>query len=246
MFSFLNAKAAKPATPDVNDDRYSPARRAYGDITSEARVQRKNAMLFAAGCLVLAGIASYGQSVANTRPTMVPYVIRIDKQGNAVNLGVPPRLDQDPTTTTIAVQYQLRQFIQAVRSVTYDPSFQTKLVTDYVKPFLLANSEATTLVNDFYKANDPYKTARTGTTIDAQVKSVIPQTNTTFALDWTETTHSSTGVVIGTTEWKGFATVELGVVPTDPQSANLNPMGMYLVNLTWQSVAINPSSSAQQ
>jgi type IV secretory pathway TrbF-like protein len=195
-------------------------------------------MIFAAGCLLVAAIEAYGQAAASSRPAMIPYVIKIDDHGKAVDLGVPPRLDQDPTTTQVAVEYQLRQFIQNMRSVSYDPGFQTKMVTDYVKPFLTGGTEATTLVNDFYKANDPYKIAQHGNTIDAEVKSVIPQDTTTFAIDWIETTKSANGIVTNTAEWNGFATVVLGEIPTDPDARNLNPMGLYVHNLTWQNVKV--------
>jgi type IV secretory pathway TrbF-like protein len=230
-------------THKAQEDRYNPAFKAFADINSEARVQRKNAMIFAAGCLLVAGIEAYGQAAASSRPAMVPYVIKVDEHGKAVDLGVPPRLDQDPTTTQLAVQYQLRQFIQNMRSVSYDPGFQTKMVTDYVKPFLAGGTEATTLVNDFYKENDPYKIAQKGNTIDAQVKSVIPQDSTTFAIDWVEVTKSANGIVINTSEWNGFATVELGEIPTDPEARNLNPLGMYVHNLTWQNVTVRATPS---
>lgn len=236
---FLGRRTPKTKQIDrqnPNEDRYNPALRLYGDNTAEARIGRRNWQMFAFACLGVAAAAIFGMNEASHRPSLVPYVIVMDKLGQNQSLGVPARLDGASPATITAVQYQLRQFIQAVRGVVYDPGYETKLITEYVRPFIQSGSPAGRTVEDFYKINDPFKFERDRrSTVDVSIDQPVPQTASTYELHWIETVRDSAGNTTSKTEWKGFATIELHEVTTTQM--RLNPLGMYVKQITWQNVA---------
>ena len=230
------AKAKQIDRQDANEDRYNPALRAYGDNTAEARIGRRNWQITAFIALGIATFAIFGQIQASHRPSLVPYVVVVDKLGQTQNLGVPARLDGASPATVVAVQYQLRQFVQAFRGVVYDPGYETKLITEYVRPFIQSGSPAGRAIEDFYKINDPYKFERDRrSTVDVNVDEPVPQTASTYELHWIETIKDSNGNALSKTEWKGFATIELHEVSS--AQMRLNPLGMYVKQITWQNVA---------
>lgn len=244
MLSRKNKVKTPVYASDPNEDRYNPALRAFHDINAEARVQRHNALLFAWGALVLAGIMGFGMISASHQPKLIPYIVEVDRHGSAVNMGIPPRLDQSTPAVSVAIEYQLRQFIQAMRGVTLDPVFQKKMIEDYVKPFVEPNTDAAAIVNDFYTKNDPFTLVKQkGQIIDVTVDQPLAESPSTYELHWFETTRSLQGDVIAKTEWKCFATIELHQVGAD--LVRLNPLGMYVTKLTIQQVAF-PAANTQE
>ena len=238
---FLNitkkkARVPKITSPDTKEDVYNPIHRLFGDIRSVEIVARRNWQWYAYICLIIAGVSMFTAYSALRRPAYVPYVISGNVSGKTTVIGIPERLDIKSPTTTPFLQYQLRQFIQATRGVVYDPGYQAKLVTEYVKPYLETGSAANKLVEEFYQINDPFKFAQERkSTIDINIDQPVPQTNSTFELHWFETIKDASGNVISKTEWKGFATVDLHEISIEQM--RLNPMGMYITQLTWQNVA---------
>jgi type IV secretory pathway TrbF-like protein len=233
---------AKPAPADVNEDRFNPALRAYNDNTAEARVQRRNAQMFAWASMILNGILAFGIISASHQPKLLPYVVRIDSHGTATDLGTPPRLDQSPQIEQFAVMAELRDFIEAVRSVTVDPEYQTRLIQKHVKPFL-EGGLGTQYIDDYYKSNNPFDDAAKGTEITVDVDEPLPESQSTYELHWYETTKTSSGVLVGKTEWKGIATVDLHKVDAD--QILTNPLGIYIKNISWENVGSTQGPAAQ-
>lgn len=218
-----------------NEDRYNPGLKLFNDVRARETISRKNWQLFAYLCLGLNALTLFGAISAFHQPTLVPYVVKVDNLGQIVTIGIPSKLDPNSQLTQVAAQYQLRQFIQASRGVVYDADFEGKLLKEYVRPFIQPQSQANKTIEDFFKLNDPFKFAlERKSTVEINVDEPIPQTATTFALHWTESIKDSAGGLSSKTDWKGFATIELHDVTSE--QLRLNPLGMYISQLTWQPV----------
>ena len=254
MSSFVSPRGGKSAAPklpppDPTEDRYNASLRNFFDLGDERIVQRNNALKFAYGALVVAAICMIAVIMTLSQPKLIPYLVEVQTNTRVVN-GVSERhteavslarpADQDKEILDRAVQFEVKEFIEAARSVTYDTEFERTLLLHWVQPFLVPESQAANMVNQFLKDNDPYQRAKTGL-VEVAVDEPVPQPgDTTYQVHWFEIARTPHGDEIGRTEWSGFVTVELHQVDT---SAMLdNPLGIYIRDLTWQQVGLTNST----
>ena len=224
------------------DDVFHPEYREFADVRSREIVSRRNWQVFAFLCLALAGYSEFSNSKASHEPKLVPYVVVVDKLGQQQSLGVPARVDPNAAATVAVIQYQLQQFIQSTRQVISDTNFQQKILAEIVKPYLEPGTAGTRTVYNFLDLNDPIKYYLTNRrTIDVKVDLPIMQTSNTFELHWIETTKDAAGGILSKSEWRGFATVTLHEV--SQAQLQLNPLGIYIQDLRWQSVSGDNSTN---
>jgi type IV secretion system protein VirB5 len=85
-------------------------------------------------------------------------------------------------------------------------------------------SEAQAFVTAFYRGDPPQKRGQTQT-VSIDVKSVLPDSNRTYEIEWIETTHDLNGGIVSTDHWKGSFTIALNP-PTEERlmrvSAGIN------------------------
>ena len=130
---------------------------------------------------------------------------------NAVALSAPARAFQDTT----------------------DPFAQRKAI-DQVFAHLAMGSEAQAFVTAFYRGDPPQKRGQTQT-VSIDVKSVLPNSNRTYEIEWIETTHDLNGGVLATDHWKGSFSIALNP-PTEELLMRVNPLGIYVTDAAWTKV----------
>jgi type IV secretion system protein TrbF len=101
-----------PETP------YQRAAQTWDERIGSARVQARNWRLIAFGNLVLASGLAAGLIWQSTRGTVVPWVVQVDKLGEAQAVA-PAIPDYKPADPQIA--WHLARFIEQVRAVPADP-----------------------------------------------------------------------------------------------------------------------------
>src|SRR5262245_36749075 len=115
LFSRPSVRYGQTPTPETP---YQRAAQVWDDRIGSARVQARNWRLIAFGNLVLAAGLAAGLVWQSTRGTVVPWVVQVDKLGEAQAVA-PAIADYKPADPQIA--WHLARFIEQVRSVPADP-----------------------------------------------------------------------------------------------------------------------------
>ena len=196
----------------------------YGEIITRAKNWRFIAILSAMSTLVaVAGIVAL-----SARSKVIPFVVAIDSLGRTVSAS--------PAEVTTTADEKLKKavlftWIEDLRLVTTDPFAQRK---DQVYAHLAMGSEAQAFVTAFYRADPPQKRGQTQT-VSIDVKSVLPNSNRTYEIEWIETTHDLNGGIVSTDHWKGSFTIALNP-PTEERLMRVNPLGIYVTDAAWTKV----------
>ena len=198
----------------------------YGEMITRAKNWRVIAMLSAMATFVsVAGIV-----VLSARSKVVPFVVAIDSLGRTVAAGWA---EETTTADEKLKKAVLFTWIEEVRLVTTDPFAQRKAI-DHVYAHLAMGSEAQAFVTAFYRADTPQKRSQTQT-VSIDVKSVLPNSNRTYEIEWIETTHDLNGGILATDHWKGSFTIAINP-PTDERLMRINPLGIYVTDAAWTKV----------
>jgi type IV secretory pathway TrbF-like protein len=195
----------------------------YGSLIKRAQNWRLAAMLallvaFAEAVVVL-GVA--------TRPKTVPYVVAVDSLGRVVASGAVERsspVDQRMKETALS------RWMQDLRGVTSDGLAQRRAI-DRAYAMIGSGTAAQTLVTEFYRANQPFDRANRET-VQVDVNTILPTTEQTFEIDWTETARDPSGGVVSVGRWKAILTIAVNP-PSDENLLQLNPFGIYVMNVSW-------------
>jgi type IV secretory pathway TrbF-like protein len=215
---------ASPLNPYVAARREWDER--YGEMITRAKNWRFIAMLSAMATLAsVAGIV-----MLSARSKVVPFVVAIDSLGRTVAAGPA---EETTTTDEKLKKAVLFTWIEDVRLVTTDPFAQRKAI-DHVYAHLAMGSEAQAFVTAFYRADTPQKRSQTQT-VSIDVKSVLPNSNRTYEIEWIETTHDLNGGILATDHWKGSFTIAINP-PTEERLMRINPLGIYITDAAWTKV----------
>ena len=198
----------------------------YGDLISRARNWRLLALL----CAALALVMSVGLIALALRSHVVPYVVAVDSLGRVLASGVA---EQTGVADDRLKRAALFEWISDLRLVTTDAVAQRKAV-DRVYARIAGGSQAQTFISDFYRDDPPFERAQSGT-VSVDVQTVLPASEKTYLVEWTETTRDLQGQVKATVRWKGAFTTAVNP-PTDEALARVNPIGIYVTNASWSRV----------
>jgi type IV secretion system protein TrbF len=198
----------------------------YGDQISRAKNWRVMAVLSA----VIALLATSGLIWMSIRSRVVPFVVLVDNLGRPVASGIPEQASGNDDRLRRATIFT---WIENLRLVTTDGVAQRKAI-DRVYADIANGSAAQTFISDFYRAAPPSNRAQTET-VSVEVNSVLPTSDRTYEVEWIETTRDLYAAVKATDHWKGSFSVVINP-PTDEQLARVNPVGLYITNVSWAKV----------
>ena len=116
MNPFRRASVRYGRTPEP-ETPYQKAAQVWDERIGSARVQAKNWRLMAFGSLILSAGLSFALVWQSTSGTIVPWVVQIDKLGEAQAVA-PAIADYRPTDPQIA--WHLARFIEQVRAIPAD------------------------------------------------------------------------------------------------------------------------------
>ena len=211
-------KTPEPETP------YQKAAQVWDDRIGSARVQAKNWRLMAFGSLLLsAGLAS-GLVWQSARGTIVPWVVEIDRLGEARAVA-PAEADYQPTDPQVA--WHLARFIEEVRSIPADAIIVRQ---NWLRAYDFTTTSGALMLNDFARANDPF-TKVGKVQIAVEVSSVIRASPGSFRVAWIERRYEN-GQLAGTERWTAILTITIQQ-PRDAEHLRKNPLGVFVNAINW-------------
>jgi type IV secretion system protein VirB5 len=211
------ADAAALETPYLSARREWNER--YGDYIARARSWR----LAAFGAIAVALALAIGVIWQGAQSKVVPYVVEVDKLGDAVAVA---RADRAASADVRVIKAQLAAWIVDVRSVSSDPLAQKAALS---RSYATTAATATLFLNDYYRQHSPFSQNRT---VAVSVDAVLPISNQTYQIQWSEDGRDLQGRALATTHWLASVTVAFDP-PTDERGVLSNPLGLYVTGISW-------------
>ena len=199
----------------------------YGSLISQARNWRVAFQISAA----MAFVAVTGATWLSVHSHTKVFVVALDQLGRSVAAGYA---DQ----TSVASDDRVRRssilnWVESLRTVTSDTVAQAKAIKA-VYAQIAQGSAAMSAINDFYRGDPPQARGK-NETVSVEVNTVLPTSDRSYEVDWTETTRDLQGVVTATARWKGSFMIAVDP-PTDEATTRVNPLGIYVTNANWSRV----------
>lgn len=219
---------------DENDNPYLSARRTWNDHIEAVNASRQSWQVIGILALLIALAGVGGMIHIGSQSRFVPYVVQVDKLGQAVAIAPAERaMAIDPRV----VHASVASFISDARLVTPDIALQRKAVFRLYS-MLSSNDPATAKTNEWLNGAEdstPFKRAAKET-VSTEVLSVLPQSPDTWQVDWMETLRDRQGILKGQ-PFRMRALVTVYSVPATPQTTEEqirnNPLGIYVRDYSW-------------
>ena len=208
----------EPETP------YQRATQAWDDRIGSARVQAKNWRLMAFGSLFLSAGLAFGLVWQSATGTIVPWVVQIDKLGEAQAVG-PAAADYKPTDPQIA--WHLARFVEQVRAIPADPVIVRQ---NWLRAYEFTTTLGAAALNDYARVNDPFASVGKRQ-IAIEVSSVIRASPDSFRVAWFERAYEN-GQLSGIERWTAILTITVQP-PRDADRLKQNPLGIYVNAINW-------------
>ena len=219
---------------------YLRARQEWDERFGDQIKSRNNWRLAAFLSMATALVCVTGMVAIGYRSNTVPYVVALDDVGRAVPV-IPAK--QVAVKDVRLQEAVVARWVTNLRTVIADAVAQRRLV-DEVYAETGQNSPASATITEFYSKNSPFDLL-TKQTVDASVESIVQQSPKTYEIAWTEVTRDLNGNLMASHRYRAFVSVVTQEV-TDARQALVNPLGLYVTNLTWGEVVSTASSSDQQ
>ena len=211
-------RTPEPVTP------YQRAAQVWDERIGTARVQARNWRLMALGGLFLSGGLATGLLWQSLQSRVVPYVIEVDKLGEARAVSEAEKAFQ-PTDPQIA--WHLAEFISNVRSVSLDPVVMRR---NWLSAYDFVTDRGAHFLGDYARQANPF--ADVGErTVSVQVTSVVRASDRSFQVKWVETSFDR-GNLTGTARWTAILTI-VSRPPTSAETLRKNPLGIYVDAIDW-------------
>jgi type IV secretion system protein VirB5 len=209
---------------------YLRARQEWDERFGDQIKSRNNWRLAAFLSMATALVCVTGMVAIGYRSNTVPYVVALDDVGRAVPV-IPAK--QVAVKDVRLQEAVVARWVTNLRTVIADAVAQRRLV-DEVYAETGQNSPASATITEFYSKNSPFDLL-TKQTVDASVESIVQQSPKTYEVAWTELTRDLNGNLMASHRYRAFVSVVTQEV-TDARQALVNPLGLYVTNLTWGEV----------
>jgi len=213
------------STVRTDSDPYLNARREWNERYGSYIARARNWRYAALGAILVSAILAVGVIWLASQSKLVPFVVEVDKLGQAVAV---KRADRASPVDQRVVKAQLAAWIADVRSVSSDPVAQKVALS---RAYSMVDSSGAAFLNSYYKTNSPFDTGQQQT-VGCSVDAVLPVSDRTYQVQWTEDARDLQGRVVKTTHWQ--ASLDLAFnTPTDEAELFKNPLGIYIHSVRW-------------
>jgi type IV secretion system protein TrbF len=187
--------------------------------------------LIVAGVVVIVAVA--GALQIATRSKFVPYVVEVDKLGDA--LAIDPATRSASAFDPRIVRSTLTSWLTSVRTITPDIAMARRnILTSYA--FVKQGDPAKAVLDEWYAGTpgaDPISRSRKEL-VNIETGGILEQTGNTWQVDWTETTRLPDGTRYSRKQYRMTIQVYLAEHPDENESEiRLNPLGIYIKSVHW-------------
>lgn len=203
---------------------YQRAAQVWDNRIGSARVQAKSWRYAFFGALGLSAALTGGLVWQNARGTIVPWVVEVDKLGEARSVA-PADAAFRPTDPQIA--FHIASFIENVRSI---PDDAIVVRENWLRAYDFTSDRGALALNEYARANDPFAVVGREQ-VAVEVTSVIRASAKSFRVAWVERRYRD-GALAETSRW----TAILGIAvqpPRDPDALTRNPLGIFVTSINW-------------
>jgi type IV secretion system protein TrbF len=230
----LSAEAPVAVLKSTTENPYLTARRSWNEHVGAVVSSRQTWQVVGILSLLIA-LASVGGIVyIGSQSKFVPYVVEVDKLGQAV--AIAPAEAAAPADKRV-VEASVASFIADARLVTPDVALQRKAIF-HVYSMLAGNDPAAAKMTEWFSAAEeskPFARAKQET-VSIEITSALPQTPDTWQVDWIETTRDRQGLLKGHPfRMRALVTVYIAAPTnktTEEQIRN-NPLGIFVRDFSW-------------
>ncbi len=219
----------------LDDNPYLNARRtlneANGALIQSRHIWQATALL----ALMLAIGAVGGVIYIGSQSKFVPYIVEVEKLGQAAAVG---RADRASVVDERVVHATLASFVHDLRMVSFDRTVQNDAIWR-VFALLQSGDPATNKITEFMKDPNTSPTQRAAeNSVGVEISSVLRQTEETWEINWLERVWNRQGVRMEQYRMRGLATVYFvpPTTATTEEEIRRNPLGMYVRDFTWSRV----------
>jgi type IV secretion system protein VirB5 len=217
-----------------NENPYLNARRTWNAHEGNVIASRRLWQIIGILALLIALAAVGGLISIGSQSRFVPYVVAVDKLGQA--LAVAPAERAAPVDQRV-LHASVAQFIADARVVTPDVALQRKAVYR-LYAMLAPKDPATAKMTEWLNGNEdasPFKRAATEM-VSTDILSVLRETPESWQVEWTETTRDRAGILKGQPV-RMRALVTVYTVPSTPDTTEEqirnNPLGIFVRDFSW-------------
>ncbi len=211
------------------DTPHVKARQEWDLRMGSAVVHAKNWRLAAFAELGLLVLSMIGLIYLGALPKAVPVVIQVDKLGAPKYLGPVDQVARDFKPSGPSLQYHLRRFVDDTRSISSDAAV---LKQNWLDAYKLVTPIGANQLNAFVRDANPFKRLDDQIRVSVQVSVVVPLSQETWQVDWTETTWDQNGNPTGTSVWRGNFRILLRAPESEEDLAS-NPLGLFIDEFHW-------------
>jgi type IV secretory pathway TrbF-like protein len=164
----------------------------------------------------------------------VPFIVEVDKLGEAVTVG-PARLAS--SASAMVIRSFLASFISSARLVTPDTNVQRQAIFR-VYGMLRRNDPSTNRMNEYLSdeaETSPFKRSK-NFMVSTDHYTVLPISDTSWQVDWEETSRDRDGNVIGKpANMRATLQVYLDPPGSGAQQSDVqkNPIGLWVKDFNW-------------
>ena len=166
-----------------------------------------------------------GLTWLSTQARITPFVVEVDRAGQAVAFGPAERLRKADERV---IRYQLGMLVHDLRTVLTDQEAQKEMLT---RSYAHSRGPAVAFLNEWFSHQNPFERSLRSR-VDVQVQSILPLSGTTWQVQWIETLRSPGGKSVETETWQAILTVELDP-PETTQALLVNPLGLFITEISW-------------
>ncbi|MDD7805284.1 MAG: VirB8/TrbF family protein [Endozoicomonas sp. (ex Botrylloides leachii)] len=209
---------------------YLTARRSWNDHTARLKTEKLFWQLAALLCLMITLASVGGLIYIGSQSKFVPYIVEVDKLGKTVVYGAAQHAK---TPSKLVTRAEVAAFITHARMITPDAELQRKAIFD-VYSKLDQKDAAFVEMNDFYQHRNVFQKAARET-VSVQISTVIPETKTTWEVEWVEIVRDRSGTLTSKSNWRAQVSIYYSPADQDTSEEQLlkNPNGLFISNFAW-------------
>ena len=226
----MSASLAEVKEEGSGKSPYLAARDEWNERYRDLIVAARNWRLLAVTSSVVALTAVLGLIVIGAKPKVIPYIVAVDNLGKVVSQGTAVQASVADDRLKRAA---LWSWVQDWRMVSSDATVEKNAI-ERVYAQIGNGTPAALRISDAYRDGSPLKLAQTET-VSVNVRALYASSKDSYEVEWTETIFDLKGEQIGTQNYKGVITISIHP-PEDEGLARVNPLGIYVTNVSWSKV----------